>query len=64
MVTKETSRLIKGQNQLAIYLGVHKQTVYNWYKQNLLNSKRVGRTIFFDPENLWKEKLNVSRRKK
>ena len=49
------SNFIKGLGGFAEYLGVHRQTIYNWKKKGLLKYKEIGRIILFDPEDYLKE---------
>lgn len=64
MEKKALKPVIKGQDGLAEYLGVHFQTIIRWRKSGKLNYKKVGQTYFFDPENLWAENKKQSPRKK
>lgn len=55
MEIQATKKPIKGLDGLANFLGVHRQTVYNWKKKGLLKYKEIGRTILFDSEDYLKE---------
>ena len=46
---------IKVLGGLAEYLGVHRQTVYNWKKKGLLKYKEIGRIILFEQDDFLKE---------
>lgn len=61
MESQTIKKPIKGLGGLAEYLGVHRQTVYNWKKKGLLKYKEIGRTILFDPEDYLKE---INRKRK
>lgn len=51
MENTERKRPIVGMKNLAQFLGVHYNTVYNWKRSGLLKYKRAGATLIFDPED-------------
>lgn len=55
MESQATKKPIKGLGGLAEYLGVHRQTIYNWKKKGLLKYKEIGRIILFDQDDFLKE---------
>lgn len=58
------TELIEGIGGLASYLGKHRNTIMSWKKKRLLNYTQLGKTIFFDPNNLFAEQRRTSPRKK
>lgn len=53
-----TRRPIIGMRKLALHLGVHYNTVYNWKKMGFLKYKTAGKTMIFDPEDFLKSHVS------
>lgn len=49
------SNFIKGNKALATYLDVSDVTICKWKRLGKLNFIQIGATIFYDPDNLFKE---------
>lgn len=51
MTTNQTPRLLKAQ-EAATYLGLAKNTVYDWIQRGYLPHHRFGRTVRIDERDL------------
>lgn len=51
MEVAQVRRPITGMRNLAQFLGVHYNTIYNWKKDGLLKYKKVRSTLIFDADD-------------
>lgn len=58
METTSVKKPIIGMRGLALFLGVHYNTVYNWHKEGLLKYKKIKGTFIFDSEDYLKDPDN------